>query len=132
MYSLYNCHIVDMSNQVPISPYYYNSPYSPSTKNNMNGNIATAPPMDDDEVTIGIYYKPPVNNQYPSQQHGGFYTQPTYPPPIYSQSQSQSQYPVYPVNVQPQQKQHKNKEDECCCIGIMALLCFCCVTDMDE
>lgn len=119
-----------MNNQVPISPYYYNSPYSPSTKNNMNGNgnIATAPPMDDDEVTIGIYYKPPVNNQYSSQQHGGFYTQPTYPPSIYLQPQSQ----VYPVNVQPQQKQHKNKEDECCCIGVMALLCFCCVTDMDE
>jgi hypothetical protein len=82
--------------------------------NNSNYIVATAPPMDEDEVTIGIYYQPPPAYSNYSQS---CYSQPKYPPPVYLQPQPQPQ---------PQPQSNKNKEDECCCVGLMSLFCSCC------
>ena len=101
--------------------------------NSSSYNVATAPPMDNDEVTIGIYYQPPP--AYPNYNQN-YYSYPTYPPPVYLQPQPQPYPQSYPQsysnNHSIQTNKNKNKEDECCCVGLMALFCFCCFANTDE
>lgn len=115
-----------MNRPPPFNPYMFN--------NNINQNVATAPPFDgieqnesyinDSQYLKSIHSSPNnINNQnlyniYPS------YPQPIYIPPEtnYNYITSNEEYRNGKI-----ERNKRKEEEEICCIGIFGLICCCCL-----
>ena len=101
-----------------------NNLYAAYTHSQQNPNVASAPPLDEDNHTHqisqnDIHFQQPCPPMYPYPSMYPYPNGPYMTPHIHIPIVSVEQY-------NHQNQMRKNQEqDNCCCIGLMALLCCC-------
>ena len=113
----------------PFNPYMYDNQIP-------TPNIPTAPPMENATQTI-------INTEYSMQNHqyppNYSYNHPTYPPQIYTLYPPPIYTPTplsYNSNIERYNREEidrktRGRQDEFCCVGILAALCCCFMTNVE-